>query len=257
VLLNGDVAGQAFAWIVSVAIATGSGSAWSERDQLCDDLYAGTAGVLLAAAEAGAAGLEADGSVLRAGRAARDRLMSADATDDGLFEGWPGFAVALRAWATVTGDDTAGKAATAMTAGLAERMLRRADDPARCTDVISGDAGILLALVGDCDDPVVADAAGKVADGLVGLALDRPDGLHWQMDAAAVRLMRGFSHGTAGPARSGCSRCSRRWHRTRGGARPARHACGRCGTAGFRRGSTRGTGTTWVAAAAPPASARC
>jgi lantibiotic modifying enzyme len=100
----------------------------------------------------------------------------------------------------VTLDDESRAAAAAVTAGIARRMLARADDPDRCTDVISGDAGILLALVEQGDDPVVAEAASAVADGLVRLALDRPDGLHWRMDPEHENLMPGFSHGTAGVA---------------------------------------------------------
>lgn len=204
--MTGDVAGQAFAWIESVAVATGGGLRWAENDQLSDDLYAGTAGVLLGCAEAVAAGV--DGAVTRVARGARDRLLHLTAAStevgaevgDGLFEGWPGAAVALRAWARVAGDDAAAGAATTLTAGLAGRMLRRTDDPARCTDVISGDAGILLALLDETGDPVVAEAAGKLADGLVTLGQERPEGLHWQMDPGYERLMPGFSHGTAGVA---------------------------------------------------------
>jgi lantibiotic modifying enzyme len=108
----------------------------------------------------------------------------------------------LRAWATAAGDDGAGEAAATLTARIAERMLRRKDDPGRCTDIISGDAGILLAVLGDGPVPggVVSDAAQLLADGLVGLAVDRPDGLHWFMDPEHPSLMPGFSHGTAGVA---------------------------------------------------------
>jgi len=142
--------------------------------------------------------------VHRVARGARDRLLHVVSAgsdgDDGMFEGRPGIAVALRAWAGVAADEPAGAAATTVTAGLAERMLRRPDDPARCTDIISGDAGILLALLDESDDPVAAEAAGKLADGLVALGQERPEGLHWQMDPAHERLMPGFSHGTAGVA---------------------------------------------------------
>ncbi|MEU4242759.1 lanthionine synthetase LanC family protein [Actinoplanes sp. NPDC026619] len=198
--MTGDVAGEAFAWIESVAVATDGGLAWADGSQLADDLYVGTASVLLGCTEAVAAGV--DGAVLRVAHGARDRLVHLAATapgglDDGLFEGWPGIAVALRAWARVTGDDAAGKAAATVTAGIAERMLRRADDPARCTDIISGDAGVLVALV---DGDAGPEVAGKLADGLVGLAQEWPEGPHWQMDPDYENLMPGFSHGTAGVA---------------------------------------------------------
>jgi lantibiotic modifying enzyme len=199
--MTGDVTGRAFAWIASVAVAAEGGLGWTEAGRPDDGLYAGTAGVLLGCTEAVAAGLEP-----RVGPAARDRLVHLVAAgaelDDGLFEGWPGVAVALRAWAGVTGDDTAGKAADTVIGQVAARMPDRLGDPARCTDIISGDAGILLALVDGGAGPAVAGAAGRVADGLVAAALDRPDGLHWRMDPtpAYEHLLPGFSHGTAGVA---------------------------------------------------------
>ena len=69
----------------------------------------------------------------------------------------------------------------------------------RYTDVISGDAGILLVLIADDADPSVQAAqilAGRLADA----AEPAPDGLHWRMAADRERLMPGFSHGTAGVA---------------------------------------------------------
>ncbi|WP_203819309.1 lanthionine synthetase LanC family protein [Paractinoplanes ferrugineus] len=195
--MTGDVAGRAFAWIEAEALAAEGGLRWAEDGRAADDLYAGTAGVLLGCAEAVAAGV--DGAVNRVARGARDRLLhlvaaeeeaAAGQADDGMFGGWAGIAVALRAW----GEQ---EAAAKVTARIAERVLRRVDDPGRCTDIISGDAGILLALV---DDPAAAGAARKLADGLVALGQDRPEGLHWQMDPAHERLMPGFSHGTAGVA---------------------------------------------------------
>ncbi|MET8908922.1 lanthionine synthetase LanC family protein [Micromonospora sp. NPDC004551] len=223
-----DVVQRAFGWIESVAVPADGGLAWLEAGERFDDLYAGTAGILLGCAEAGAAGLlstsdgpveattggaaTASGSALdRVAAGARDRLVhlarhepdAATMPDDGLFGGWAGVAVALRAWAAVSADRVALDAAAVVTARIAERLLRRPVDPARYSDVISGDAGILLALLDACDDGadgVVVQAAHLLADGLVGLAEDRPDGLHWRMLAGHERLMPGFSHGTAGVA---------------------------------------------------------
>jgi lantibiotic modifying enzyme len=53
---------------------------------------------------------------------------------------------------------------------------------------------------GNLADRVVGQAAHLLADGLLALAEDRPDGLHWRMHAGYERLMPGFSHGTAGVA---------------------------------------------------------
>ncbi len=52
-----DIARRAFDWIASVAIAADGGLGWPEDGVLSDDLYSGTAGVLLGCAEAEAAGL--------------------------------------------------------------------------------------------------------------------------------------------------------------------------------------------------------
>jgi lantibiotic modifying enzyme len=178
------VVGDALAWIASLAPAGGG-----ERGE---DLYEGAASVLLGCAEAHAAGFEAGALAARA----RDRLIGRSLPADGLFDGQAGVVVALNAWAEVADDPIAREAAREHAAGIAARMLRRPLDPARCTDIISGDAGILLALV-DAGEPA---AAGALADGLVALADDRPDGLHWWMTPEYPNLMPGFSHGTAGVA---------------------------------------------------------
>jgi lantibiotic modifying enzyme len=119
--------------------------------------------------------------------------------DDGLFSGWAGVTVALRAWSRATGDAAAAEAATQVTSQIAGRILAAPDDPARCTDVISGDAGILLALIADDSDTAV-QAAHLLASRLVEVAERGPDGLHWRMVPGWEYLMPGFSHGTAGVA---------------------------------------------------------
>lgn len=203
---------RAFDWIEASAIPVEGGLGWLENGTLYDHLYSGAAGVLLGCAEATAAGVPGLEPIATG---ARDRLVhlaglddrpahlagdDATAVVDGLFEGWPGAAVALRAWAAVAGDDRAAETAASLTGWVAERMRRRPDDPGRWTDIISGDAGILLALVPDAAEPVVADAVARLADGLVGLGLDRPDGLHWRMSPSYEAINPGFSHGTAGVA---------------------------------------------------------
>ena len=72
--------------------------------------------------------------------------------------------------------------------------------------MISGDAGVLLALL--ADDSGLADegsgaavpAAHVLAGRLAEAAEPGPDGLHWRMAAGWEYLMPGFSHGTAGVA---------------------------------------------------------
>lgn len=198
-----DAARRAFGWIGSVAVDVDGGLGWLEGGVLSDDLYSGTAGVLLGCAEAIAAGLGA--AQVSAG--ARARLLHlahhgpgvATMPDDGLFGGWAGLAVALRAWSRVAGDAAAASAAGQVTSQIAGRILRAPAGQPRYTDVISGDAGILLALIADDSDAAVR-AAHVLAGRLVEAAEPGPGGLHWRMTADWEFLMPGFSHGTAGVA---------------------------------------------------------
>jgi lantibiotic modifying enzyme len=193
----------AFDWIGLVAVDVDGALGWLEGGKLFDDLYSGTAGVLLGCAEAAASGL--DTAAVAAGALARLLHLAARGTDvatmpdDGLFSGWAGVSVALRAWSGVAGDADAGAGSALVTSRIAERVLRASGDRARCTDVISGDAGTLLALLADDSDAAIA-AANLLADKLVRAAEPDPDGLQWRMTADYPRLMPGFSHGTAGVA---------------------------------------------------------
>ena len=148
-----DAARHAFGWIGSVAVEVEGGLGWcADGGVLTDDLYSGTAGVLLGCAEAAAAGL-GTAQVPASARArllhlARHGLGVATMPDDGLFSGWAGVAVALRAWSRATGDEATASAAVQVTSQIAGRIVRAPAWP-QCTDVISGDAGILLALLAD------------------------------------------------------------------------------------------------------------
>jgi lantibiotic modifying enzyme len=198
-----DVARRAFDWIGSVAVDAGGGLGWLADGVLLDDLYSGTAGVLLGCAEAAAAGVDtahvSAGARARLLHLARHGPSAVAIPDDGLFSGWAGVAVALRAWSCVAGDAAAAAAAATVTAQIAGRIVQAPDGPSRCTDVISGDAGILLALLGD-DSGTAVRAAHVLAGRLAEMAEPGPDGLHWRMTADREYLMPGFSHGTAGVA---------------------------------------------------------
>ena len=114
-----DAARGAFDWIGSVAVEVDGGLGWLEDGMLADDLYSGTAGVLAGCAEAAAAGL----GPARVSAGARARLLQlaargpdvATLPDDGLFSGWAGVALALRAWSRAAGDAAASSAATRAT----------------------------------------------------------------------------------------------------------------------------------------------
>jgi hypothetical protein len=225
-----DVARRAFDWIGSVAVEVDGGLSWHEDGVLVDDLYSGTAGVLAGCAEAAAAGLGTE-PVSSGARARLLRLAArgaggvrgadgADGTggpsgpgvatlpDDGLFSGWAGVAMALRAWSRAAGDPVAASAAGQVTAQIAGRIMQAPDGPPECTDVISGDAGVLLALIADDsgaavqvgDSGAAVRAAHVLAGRLAAAAEPAPGGLHWRMDADREYLMPGFSHGTAGVA---------------------------------------------------------
>jgi len=206
-----------FAWVASVAVEVEGGRGWREAGELFDDLYAGTAGVLLACAEAHAHGLELGDLPL----GARDRLLHlvevAEHSDldpplpDGLFDGWAGLVVALQTWADVADDEPARTGATRAAHRLATRVLTTPLDPPGCTDIISGDAGILLALLPH-RSAVATEAANHLADRLVSVAEPASPGVHWRMTPAYERLMPGFSHGTAGVAYA-LARASRRLDR--------------------------------------------
>ena len=210
-----SVARAAFDWVESVAVKVDGGLAWLADGELADNLYSGTAGVLLSCAEATASGIDtarvASGATARLMHLARQGPDVETMPDDGLFTGWAGIVVALRAWAGVAGDVDASRAAALVSAQIADRVLHAQADPTRCTDVISGYAGTLLALLGDDSDRAIA-AACTLADRLVQRAESGPDGLHWRMTREWGYLMPGFSHGTAGVAYA-LAGAGRRLHR--------------------------------------------
>ena len=118
--------------------------------------------------------------------------------DDGMFSGWAGVAVALRAWSDATGDPAAAEAAAQMTRQIAGRVTQAPPDPGRYTDVISGDAGLLLVLIGDDSDVSVqaAQIVGRPAGGRRGTV---PGGVALADGSGWERIMPGFS--TAPPGR--------------------------------------------------------
>ena len=195
---------SAFGWVESVAVEVEGGRAWREAGQVVDDLYAGTAGVLLGCAEGMASGVDtariAEGAVARLTHLAGRNRPVESLPDDGLFTGWAGVAVALRAWSEVAGDAAAAATAALVTSQVAERVLRAPHDASSYTDVICGHAGVLIALLGDDSSPMGHTAAGVLADRLLAMAENGPSGLQWRMVAGYPLLTPGFSHGTAGVA---------------------------------------------------------
>ncbi|SDJ36913.1 Lanthionine synthetase C-like protein [Frankineae bacterium MT45] len=192
----------AFDWIRSVAVQAPGGSSWSEEGEPFDDLYSGTAGVLLGCAQAASAGLDVHDIAVDA--AGRLRHLAANPgtaalADDGLFSGWGGVPPALRAWAEVADDGEALAAAEEVTGQLAQRVLRGGERSENGPDIISGDAGTLLTLLA-ADTASSCEAAHLLADRLVTAAEPAAVGVQWRMGPEWEHLMPGFSHGTAGVA---------------------------------------------------------
>ncbi|NUR05640.1 MAG: hypothetical protein HOQ45_01360 [Nocardioidaceae bacterium] len=198
--MDGEYAARrAFDWIRAQAVEADGGKAWCEGNEPVDYLYKGTAGVLLAAAEATLAGLDvgdlADAAQGRLVHLAHHGRMS----NDGLFTGWAGVASALQAWAGVSGDQASLEAADDVRVQIAGRILNDEPDPGRYTDIIFGDAGTLLTLLESADEAVTV-AANVLADRLAASAESTADGLQWRAVAGRERLTPNFSHGTAGVA---------------------------------------------------------
>jgi len=198
--MDGEYAARrAFDWIRAVAVDADGGQAWCEDNRPIDYLYSGTAGVLLAAAEATAAGLD----VADVATAARGHLIQVarhgKMGNDGLFTGWAGVASALEAWSRVMGDPASHESADFVRTQIATRIVQDEPDPGRYTDIISGDAGILLTLL-ESTNSAVTEAAGVLADRLAAMAEPTPDGPQWRAVAGREHFTPNFSHGTAGVA---------------------------------------------------------
>jgi hypothetical protein len=118
-----DAARRAFDWIGSVAVEVEGGLGWLEGGVLSDDLYSGTAGVLVGCAEAAAAGL----GMARVSAGARARLLHLARHGPGVAR-MPGF--------------SHGTAGVAYALAAAGRTLNRRD----LVDVAARGACALLAL---------------------------------------------------------------------------------------------------------------
>jgi lantibiotic modifying enzyme len=177
---------------------------------LTDDLYGGTAGVLVAFAEARLSGIDEFDDIARAavGRLeavaaasgadllGRVRAVGDELADEelGLYTGLAGHAAALRIWAEAAGDERAATAARAAlapvaTAATSGRTL------SSWRDVIAGEAGILLTLLDlGCD----REPATVLAERLAATAVWTDGEPDWFARPGIGYLMPNFSHGAAG-----------------------------------------------------------
>lgn len=210
-----DAACRALRWVADAAVPASGGVSWPatrEPDSpLVDDLYSGTAGVLVAFAEARLSGigefdsaaraavgrLETVTGALEAGllgrmRAAGDDPLSVE--ELGLYSGLAGHAAALGIWAETAGDERAATAARSAMAAVGEAALS-GRPLSSFRDVIAGEAGILLTLlhVGCAPGPALA-----VAERLAASAVWTDSGPDWYAHPDISDLMPNFSHGAAG-----------------------------------------------------------
>jgi len=202
------VATDALRWVSDSAVGLPDGPTWPDTRApgapLADDLYAGSAGVLVALSEARLAGI-ADFDEQAAAAAVRLRSLAEagvdawrrDRTgpDAGLYTGLCGMMTALDIWGQTSGDRTATTAAR----DLADNLSRVAEARplSDWRDVIAGDAGILLVLTA-LGGTNAAEGASRIADRLVAAA-DWIDGLpDWHPRTDFPAYLPNFSHGLAG-----------------------------------------------------------
>ena len=211
-----ELSRSALRWVTDAAVPAGGGVWWPEDvtpgAERADDIYRGTAGVLIALAEARLTGLTEFDEVAR--RAAGRLRWTIDhclewiaaqppANQDtevrwtGLYVGLAGHAVALQLWAQVSGDSQSLAAARAARQLLAE--ITREAPASTYYDLISGEAGILVTLA-DEGATAESDAVAAIADRLVEVAHWADGEPDWYMREGYSFVRPGFSHGAAGVA---------------------------------------------------------
>jgi lantibiotic modifying enzyme len=210
---------EALRWVADAAIATDGGASWPETRTagapVADDLHDGTAGVLMAFAEAELSGITrfrepatmAAGRlrwIAEAGPAGRADPLHIPFADEpeppvtNLYTGLAGIAAALVTWASVTGDQAAAKSASAAVTEITDDLMTGPDSGAR--DIIEGDAGTLVVLA-EIGGEEARPAASLLADRLVAGATWSDEGPDWMTGPAGAEILApNFSHGTSGVA---------------------------------------------------------
>lgn len=208
------VACDALRWVANSAVNSEGGVAWpgiaGGGQPTADDVYSGTAGVLLALSEARLSGIdEFDATASLA--ASRLQHLAACPTfldpaadpgqpgDSGLYSGQAGYCSALRCWAQASGDAHSAAAASELTRHLASwSQISGAGAPfSRYRDLLLGEAGVLISLLDESSTEANA-AAALIANRLVGAARPEGSGLDWYAHDDFTYYMPNFSHGCAG-----------------------------------------------------------
>ena len=208
-----DAARRAERWIAHSAIRDGRGTAWpsdpADAKSVQSSLYSGTPGIVLFYLELHAA--TGDERYLREARAGADHLAATLPTDAagmgeegaGLYTGVAGIAYTLAMVGRTTGDSRYTRQARDAFA-LLRRAARAAGDGVSwnpSTDIISGSAGIALALLWDGRASGAAKPDGvavRAGRHLIERGVAEKGGLKWAIADTTPRRYPNFSHGTAG-----------------------------------------------------------
>jgi lantibiotic modifying enzyme len=209
-----EPARDALRWIASQSVPAEGGLAWLRPNwperRPADDLYEGTAGVLVGLAEARLTGITEFDDMAYAAAARLTWLTGRVVAADGppadfteqeselwapLYLGLAGHATALELWARVSGDTEAAQAARAGIALLAE--VAPEQRLSTCYELIHGEAGILLALTA-LGGSEAGPAIEAIADRLVAATAWQGDEPDWYKSDNHKFLMPNFSHGAAG-----------------------------------------------------------
>lgn len=205
---------DALRWVARSALPVDGGLGWPESPiggrLPTDDLYSGTAGVLLAFAEARLSGIdEFDATASLAARRlhhlATHAARSDPAADPGqpgdsaLYTGLAGYSFALRCWAQAGGDERSIEAAATIAACLASHAQCSGTDVgySRFRDLLLGEAGVLLCLLAEGGADAHA-AAALISNRLVAAARREGAGMDWYARDDLAYYMPNFSHGCAG-----------------------------------------------------------
>lgn len=197
-------------WLESTAQVSPTGISWAadpaSPKAVSTDLYTGMAGVVLFYLELHNA--TGDAAALRMARGGADALLASVPDEPGsapmgLYTGLAGTATVLSLAHRVTKDERYQRGVQRILSHL-ERSARPVGNGVEwneSTDIISGSAGIGLALLGleghsrEVDAKKLAAAAGAR---LIERAQQAEDGLTWLIQPAMPRNYPNFSHGTAG-----------------------------------------------------------
>ena len=203
-----EVAQKAAEWVSNAAIETGSGFGWPEtigEAESANDLYAGTAGVVLFFLEA----YYSTGNVdyLNTARAGADHLLSIldQEQNMGMYTGIAGISYALEETYQATKDNKYrnGVLECIDILNTNKDWMDKGVRWSSTTDIISGNAGIglvLLYLAQELDNDTARQLAEEAGSYLLYVAIPVGDNYKWWVSPywSSNQFMPNFSHGTAG-----------------------------------------------------------